>query len=98
MNRKSGIACAFVTSMLQPLHIYEILHDIRQPYFDFARLDRIDRHRFGAGANMEPARHQAIGKIRQSARIYLSSGDVPTNDFAVWRFHQLPGERRCEWE
>src|SRR6266481_6613719 len=77
---------------------YEILHDIGQPYFDFARLDRIDGHRFGADANMEPARHQAIGKIRQSARLYLSSGDVPTNDFAVWRFHQLPGKCRCKWE
>ena len=26
-----------------------------------------------------------------SRQAILSSGDVPTNDFAVWRFHQLPG-------
>ena len=67
--------------------------DVREQY-----LDRIDGHRFGASSQLEPARQQAAGKIRQSARLYLSSGDVPTNDFAAWRFHQLPGKCRCKWE
>jgi hypothetical protein len=53
----------FTTSMLQPLTSYEILHDVGQPYFDFARLDRINGHGFGAGANMEPAHQQTGGKI-----------------------------------
>ena len=66
---------------------YEILHDISQQPVDFARLTRIDCYRFGTNTQIEAKPERAAGKIQHAASLYLSAGDVATDDLAVWELH-----------
>ena len=89
MNRNRN-RVRFITSMLQPLHIHEILHDIGLQPFDFARLDRIDCQRFSRDAATEP--EGALGNVRYAAGVHFPIGKFAANDLALGSVYKLPGE------
>ena len=50
------------------------------------------------GAARQAAYDRTAGKIQHATRVHLPAGDRAAHDFAIRSVHQLPGERRCQWQ